>query len=322
MATTPDQENRRPLAASGMALTETRKQMLIDNLQLEITERARKLRAQYALQAQGLRTRLDMRINRIPPSLRQANMQDLLDKYSQPQSLAVINHSPHKALYPSISTNAAAPRGLKRPSDAMPDKENERPVGDIENPKKRVKTTAPISAVPIKPAARTTSRKPGPATVLSPKSHNSRTLPVSPFKTTSPLKDSALPKPSARSTTAASKATRPQSRQIKRPVAQPAATVNLTADNRPSSGSDVSSGTTIMVKRTAPATAATKKATTAAAGAPKSRTAGIKNALSSLTGSKRAATKKAAAAAPTASTATANSASTTTVGGRTLRKRG
>lgn len=48
---------------------------------LQVTERARKLRAQYALQAQSLRTRMELRINRIPTSLRKANMGELLEKY-------------------------------------------------------------------------------------------------------------------------------------------------------------------------------------------------------------------------------------------------
>ena len=46
-----------------------------------VTERARKLRAQYALQAQSLRTRIELRINRIPSSLRKANMGELYEKY-------------------------------------------------------------------------------------------------------------------------------------------------------------------------------------------------------------------------------------------------
>ena len=47
-----------------------------------VTARARKLRAQYALQAQGLRTRIEIRVNRIPIALRKAKMQDLIDKYT------------------------------------------------------------------------------------------------------------------------------------------------------------------------------------------------------------------------------------------------
>ncbi|KAF2151327.1 hypothetical protein K461DRAFT_280114 [Myriangium duriaei CBS 260.36] len=321
MATTPEQASRHDFSMGTTTITEARKQMLMDNLQLEITERARKLRAQYALQAQALRTRLEMRVNRIPHSLRHANMQDLLDKYSQPQKTVTIT-SPHKASYPMLSTTAATSRGLKRTSDAMPDKENERPAGDLENPKKRAKTTAPNSTVPVKPTARTASRKPGPSSVLSPKSHNSRTYPISPLKAASPIKpaspvkESTLPKPSSRvNLTATSKQTRPASRQTKRPAAQTDS--GLTATNRPSSGSDASSGTTIM-KRVAPTMTATAKKVAPAA--TKSRTAGIKSALSSLTGSKRGAATKKAAAVTAPTTTTANS--TTTVGGRTLRKRG
>ena len=48
---------------------------------LTVTERARKLRAQYALQAQSLRTRIELRVNRIPKSLRKANMGELLERY-------------------------------------------------------------------------------------------------------------------------------------------------------------------------------------------------------------------------------------------------
>jgi hypothetical protein len=48
-----------------------------------VTERARKLRAQYMLQAQGLRTRIEIRVNRIPMALRKANMGELFLKYSE-----------------------------------------------------------------------------------------------------------------------------------------------------------------------------------------------------------------------------------------------
>jgi Nbl1 / Borealin N terminal len=96
------------------AITQAQKQALIDNLQLEstrphfpravsavyccefggfeltlcgctVSERARKLRAQYSLQAQGLRTRIEIRVNRIPVALRKANIGELLAKYSEEQ---------------------------------------------------------------------------------------------------------------------------------------------------------------------------------------------------------------------------------------------
>ncbi|KAK5001282.1 hypothetical protein LTR28_012852, partial [Elasticomyces elasticus] len=77
---TPEQSpSRRP-----MGITQAQKQALIDNLQLEVTERARKLRAQYALQAQGLRARLEMRVNRIPQALRKTKIQELFVRYAEP----------------------------------------------------------------------------------------------------------------------------------------------------------------------------------------------------------------------------------------------
>jgi Nbl1 / Borealin N terminal len=49
-----------------------------------VTERARKLRAQYMMQAQGLRTRIEIRVNRIPMALRRANMGELFSKHREP----------------------------------------------------------------------------------------------------------------------------------------------------------------------------------------------------------------------------------------------
>ena len=89
-----------PIKKQRMGVTVQQKQALIDNLQLEgliifiplcrrwcmltcraVTERARRLRAQYNIQAQGLRSRIEIRINRIPTSLRKIKMGDLLVKY-------------------------------------------------------------------------------------------------------------------------------------------------------------------------------------------------------------------------------------------------
>jgi hypothetical protein len=71
-----------------------------------VTERARKLRAQYALQAQGLRARLEMRVNRIPQALRKRNMQDLLDDYAEkakprPAAIMPVVDSRQRAIAPS-----------------------------------------------------------------------------------------------------------------------------------------------------------------------------------------------------------------------------
>jgi hypothetical protein len=79
-----------------------------------VTERARKLRAQYALQAQGLRTRLEMRVNRIPQALRKRNIQDLLDEYAnnakpKPAAPLAIMDSRQNAVVPS-----ATRKSLKR----------------------------------------------------------------------------------------------------------------------------------------------------------------------------------------------------------------
>lgn len=105
-----------------MRLTRGQKQALIDNLQLEsawepsrrrnhransstVTERARKLRSQYALQASDLRTRIERRVNRIPISLRKANMGELLEKYTaQTQSTSPLRRpSPAKAARPAAN---------------------------------------------------------------------------------------------------------------------------------------------------------------------------------------------------------------------------
>jgi len=53
--------------------------LLIESL---VTVRARRLRAQYSTQAEGLRTRVEFRVNRIPPALRKQKLGDLMKKYS------------------------------------------------------------------------------------------------------------------------------------------------------------------------------------------------------------------------------------------------
>ncbi|MCJ1474317.1 hypothetical protein MMC13_002975 [Lambiella insularis] len=200
---------RSPFKRRPMRITQGQKQALIDNLQLEITERARKLRAQYALQAQSLRTRVELRVNRIPKNLRTAKMGELLLKYaelsqrnedpiatttvkpaiSNTPKEKITNEEPKAAVTFTTSTEA---RGVKRTrcvgtssgivefyidtaSDAMisVDKENESEVDHpIPNPKKRAKTAA------TSPSRQFTN----PASVLSPKSSNSRTLPHSPIR--------------------------------------------------------------------------------------------------------------------------------------------
>ncbi|KAM7184376.1 Nbl1 / Borealin N terminal domain containing protein [Rhypophila sp. PSN 637] len=76
----PGQES--PLKKRGTGITLEQKAALIENLQLEIAERARKLRSSYNIQAQTLRTRLEIRLNRVPTALRNVTMGELLQKYS------------------------------------------------------------------------------------------------------------------------------------------------------------------------------------------------------------------------------------------------
>ncbi|KAL9613869.1 MAG: hypothetical protein Q9167_001606 [Letrouitia subvulpina] len=155
-------------------ISQSQKQALIDNLQLEVTERARKLRAQYALQAQSLHTRIEMRVNRIPTSLRKANIGELYEKLKELKQQAqkpetegevsekdLVELLPTETLPPSDKVVQDPPitstmRGTKRPSDSQFDKENSPDPHSIPNPKKRP--------------------KPNPATILSPKSSNSNNL--------------------------------------------------------------------------------------------------------------------------------------------------
>ena len=105
MVTTPQ---RSPIRKRKKGISLPQKQALIDNLQLEsraapvstarpsallthcpVTERARRLRAQYNLQAQSLRSRIEIRVYRIPDSLRRVKMGDLLHKYAEQQKKLV-----------------------------------------------------------------------------------------------------------------------------------------------------------------------------------------------------------------------------------------
>ncbi|GAB7343631.1 hypothetical protein MBLNU457_1626t1 [Dothideomycetes sp. NU457] len=330
MATTPDRKAVPETSMSMIAITEAQKQALVDNLQLEITERARKLRAQSALQAQALRVRLEVRVNRIPQSLRKTNMQDLLDKYSAKTEVPAQKSATVPVTYKETTVSPVMNRGIKRASDALHalDKENEAPeITTLDNPKKRAKTAVPTVAASTaaKEAAKAVTRKPVPAQVLSPKSHNSRTLPTSPIKIASPAK-SYMPRPASPAKplltgpAPTAKSTRAPSKQVKRP----APVTNVSSQSvqqetqrkpsaRHSSDSDSTATTTVMKKTTTTAAKSTKAAPAPAA----KKVGGFKGAIASLTGSKRG--KKAAEAAPAP---VPELAKTTTVGGRTLRKRG
>ncbi|KAE8143404.1 Borealin N terminal-domain-containing protein [Aspergillus pseudotamarii] len=182
-------------------VTRNQKQALMDNLQLEITERARKLRAQYALQANDLRARMERRINRIPIALRKVNMGELLEKYNAALRAQQENTSPRKFMSPikgsrnfaAISVNPAmrkasaaspSPRRTKKQSrdGVYSDKENAPASGEqldvLKNPKRRAKPGAAAGT------SRVVSQEVRGADfrILSPKSSNSRTYPQSPLR--------------------------------------------------------------------------------------------------------------------------------------------
>ncbi|GAB1214278.1 hypothetical protein ATERTT37_003440 [Aspergillus terreus] len=205
-----------------MRITRNQKQALIDNLQLEsmvsfITERARKLRAQYALQANDLRARIERRVNRIPVALRKANMGELLEKHQAALRAAHGSPSPRKHASPAkgARTFAAIPgsHGKIKPSVSSPnarrvkkqshegiysDKENAPATGEsldvLKNPKRRGKPGAAAGA------SRVVSQEVRGADyrILSPKSSNSRTYPQS------PLPSSTSKKTASRNLTSAS----------------------------------------------------------------------------------------------------------------------
>ena len=71
-----------------------------------MTKRARKLRAQYALQAQSLRTRIERRVHRIPTSLLKANISELLLKHIEERDLQKKDREPPAALKVASKTSA------------------------------------------------------------------------------------------------------------------------------------------------------------------------------------------------------------------------
>ncbi|KAL4885206.1 Borealin N terminal-domain-containing protein [Aspergillus karnatakaensis] len=179
-----------------MRITRSQKQALMDNLQLEITERARKLRAQYALQAQDLRARIERRVNRIPTALRKANMGELLEKHNA--ALRAQLESPRKYRSPAkgsrnftamsasgrkkAATVSPSPRRIRKhsPAGIYSDKENAPASGEqldvLKNPKRRAKPGAAAGT------SRVVSQEVRGDRILSPKSSNSRTYPQSPLR--------------------------------------------------------------------------------------------------------------------------------------------
>ncbi|KAG6041852.1 hypothetical protein E4U41_001012 [Claviceps citrina] len=344
--------SRSPIKKRKMGLNVQQKQALIDNLQLEITERARRLRAQYQLQAQGLRSRIEIRINRIPMSLRKLTLGDLLQKYAeQEQSRNVIRPSsvPVKdaALSPqkSLLAPARAPtagRVYKRMSTEISgNKEND--VGNMDGTKKRTR-------VPQADNGRVR-----PNQILSPTSSNSRLAnrerpassptksfiarPASPFKVsgssrsaaTTHVLSSMVEKATAtrargtrkmtstsessstsNGTTAASRARRTGAETAAKAPALRPATRNGRRLSNSSETSECSPGT--VVRKVGVAFKADSSTTKSSA------TGTIRKAVTG--GTRRAATAAAAAAIAAAATKSAANQAATTANGRVLRKRG
>lgn len=72
-------------------------------ISIAVAERARKLRAQEALQCRGLRTRVEIRINRVPSAMRKPKMRDLLAKHMTQQ-----NASKSTAILPGMVPKTAS----------------------------------------------------------------------------------------------------------------------------------------------------------------------------------------------------------------------
>ena len=211
-------------------ITQSQKQALIDNLQLEITERARGLRAHYALQCADLRARVERRINRIPMALRKAKMGELLEKHSQQAPSKATNTSASQAAMAAILPQKSQERPLtfapRSPTTKLPSpiRSVQQPLSSTPRGKKRKTSDIVIAAdkeseaeqkivqedkLPVQKnpkraktatGARNISRTNQPGSVLSPKSHNSRTLPQSPIKDykvapSSPSKPSYIARP-------------------------------------------------------------------------------------------------------------------------------
>ncbi|KAF2460053.1 Borealin N terminal-domain-containing protein [Lineolata rhizophorae] len=194
VATTPTKTQDKPTNM----ITEVQKQALVDNLQLEVTERARKLRAQYSLNAQNLRSRLEFRVHRIPQSLRSANVLDLVEKAEKGGTTALKAAATRTKAATTNAHQLAADsmkiRGVKRNSNEMmaggqSDKENIH--DELNMAKKRTRTAAPTKPAAASRSTRTASKKVAAAQVLSPKSDNSQTRPRSPIKEVSPPKHQA-----------------------------------------------------------------------------------------------------------------------------------
>ncbi|KAM0517941.1 hypothetical protein D7B24_006327 [Verticillium nonalfalfae] len=324
-------------------ITLEQKQALVENLQLEITDRARRLRAQYHAQAQSLRSRVEMRVNRIPRSLLKSTMQDLVAKCAEQQKkLAAAarpppvpekDFAPRASPIKTVNASQPASRPRKRLSEDMAgDKENQ----GIDNPKKKHRggpahiSTIPEAAQILSPTSTNARYLPRERTMASP-AKPAFSRPASPTKapttarsalsnmverakaarpaptrktTTSSTTSSASAAPSAAPAPAASRTRRAAPAASKPPQVRPATRTG----RRVSESSDGSTATVVKKPAAAKATAAT--------GAKRTVMGTIRKGVAASTAKKAAATATAAAAA---SKATAASTAGST---RVLRKRG
>ncbi|KAF4955841.1 hypothetical protein FGADI_4236 [Fusarium gaditjirri] len=315
------------------AITMQQKQAMIDNMQLEITERARRLRAQYNYMATTVRSRIEMRLNRVPMSMRSIKMGDLLQKFiDQEQQRAARSAairkqtattpaaSPPKQIQSAKNDLKPAPSTRKRMSDAISgDKENE--VEHTETAKKRARaaTTTDVSH------ARS-------GQILSPTSSNSRMAnrPPSPTKSGIARPASPLKRPATASGMLSSMVEKAKSTRVGAGAGR-----KMTTNSTTSSMSTNSTAAT-RNKKAAPATSSTSRAPTSRPGTRTTRRS-IANSESSESSNgtvirkgpaaksapvKRGTTsRKGTTGAVRKNTAKSNPSTASTGTGRTLRKR-
>ncbi|EXJ74595.1 uncharacterized protein A1O5_02891 [Cladophialophora psammophila CBS 110553] len=196
-----------------MRITQQQKQALMDNLQLEITERARQLRAGYALQCADLRARVERRVNRIPLSIRKMTMGELMQQHESSKAMQNRPRASPPNPKPTTSVEVPAPKPLPplpresgtaklpsplrsqpQPPATRGGKKRMSPLIQIaldkvseHDPSEAAPDTLPVTkntrrgkaTAPARPTSRAAAKQ---ISVLSPRSHNSRTLPRSPIK--------------------------------------------------------------------------------------------------------------------------------------------
>ncbi|RMD42619.1 hypothetical protein DV735_g2508, partial [Chaetothyriales sp. CBS 134920] len=193
-----------PVTHKKLKVSEAQKQALMDNLQLEIDERKRRLRVHYALQSADLRSRIERRINRIPMAMRRMTMREVMAKHQEAikaqtaakkpvlapapsaRPLPQLPSEPAKSSLPKRAQvhSPAAARGRKRKTSEIhiasdQDSENQPELDSLPVAKK---ARGKAAVAPASAATRAASRTQKAPSVLSPRSHNSQTLARSPTK--------------------------------------------------------------------------------------------------------------------------------------------